>query len=86
MPESLYRYALRTHREVTSALYKMPRAAVENAWRVMRNLEREPKSQASSLVAGHADTFQIKSDGYRIVYEVLEEEKAVKILRIHLVE
>ena len=86
MPDSFYRLTLRLHRDVVGTLYKMPREATEDAWKVLRGLEENPTPEASSLVEGLQDTYQIRTDGYRIVYEILEEENVVKILRLHLVE
>ena len=86
MPDSFYRHTLRIHRDVVSTLYKMPRKAVEDAWLVLRELEKEPIPEAASIIEGHTDTYQVRTDGYRIVYEVVAEERIIKILRLHLVE
>ena len=86
MPSGLYTYTLRLHRDVVSALYKMPRKAVEDVWTLLRGLEKEPIPESSSAVEGHELTYQIRSGGYRIVYEILEDEKAIKVVRVHLVE
>lgn len=86
MARRLHRLTLTLHRDAVSALYKMPRQAVEDAWVIMRRFEEDPTPEASSPVEGHEDTYQIRTDGYRIVYEVLEDKEIVKVLRLHLVE
>ena len=80
-----YRWSLRLHREVVGTLYKMPRPAVEDTWKVLRSLEIDPYPEEASQVEGHEHTYQIQTNGYRIVYELLVDEGAIKILRLHLV-
>lgn len=86
MTSSLYRYTLRIHPDVVSTLYKMPREAVEETWKVLRGLEKEPKPEIAKPVEGEEAALEIFSGSYRIVYEILEEEKAIKIIRLHMVE
>ena len=86
MPSGLYAYTLRLHRDVVSTLYKMPRKAVEDTCDILRSLEKDPTPEASLVVEGHELTYQIRTDGYRIVYGIYEEEKAIKVVRLHLVE
>lgn len=85
MASRLHRLTLTLHRDAVSSLYRMPRPAVDDAWKVMRSLEEDPTPEASSHVEGHVDTYQIRTDGYRIVYEVFEERAIVRVLRLHLV-
>lgn len=64
----------------------MPREAVEKAWEVMRGLEKDATPEESIRVEGHENVYEIMSNRYRIVYEILEKENAIRVARLHLAE
>lgn len=78
--------ALRLHPDLFRTLCKMPRAATENVWKVLRGLEEDPHPEGAQQVEGHENTYEIRVGQYRVVYEVFDEENALRVARLHMVE
>ena len=81
MPE---RWQVQIHRKVNDVVDALPREIVTSIRKVIRQLEQNPYPAGRRLVGSFSDVFEIFVEQYRIVYEVKEDKKLVRVVRINM--
>lgn len=81
MPE---RWQVQIHRKVNDVVYALPGEIVTNIRQAIRQLEQNPYQAESRLVSSFHDVFEIFVERCRIVYEVKEDKKLVRVVRIDM--
>lgn len=80
----LERWQVQIHRKVNEAVYALPREIVSSIQKAIRQLEQNPYPEESRFVGSFRDVFEIVVARYRLVYEVKEDKKLVRLVRINL--
>jgi len=78
------RWTIWIHPHVVSVIYQTPRTVVSVMWAVVNELEKDPYHPDSQPVPGESDVFSITVDGYRLVYQVVQHERVLRIIQLHI--
>ncbi|MFN8495707.1 MAG: type II toxin-antitoxin system RelE/ParE family toxin [Caldilineaceae bacterium] len=81
MPEL---WQVQIHRKVNDVVYALPPQIAASIHAVMRQLQQNPDLADSRLVGSLSDVFEVFVSQYRLVYQVEEDKKLVKVVRVHL--
>ena len=75
-------YRIEISRSAEKILNKLPKKIVPKIIAVLQALAYDPRPQGSRKLSGEADTYRIRVQNYRIIYEVYDDLILVKILKI----
>jgi hypothetical protein len=68
--------------EAVRAIYTLPRGVAGEVTEAIRHLLVDPRPPESEPVSGRDQTYQIYVQGHRVEYELLVEQRIIKILFI----
>ena len=77
-------WEVRIHRKVNDVMYALPSELVVAIRTAIAQLQQNPYPAESRLVGSFDDVFELFVKSHRIVYQVQEVEKRVKVARVHL--
>ncbi|MCA9362254.1 hypothetical protein KC906_02675 [Candidatus Kaiserbacteria bacterium] len=77
-------WEVRIHRKVNDVVHALPLELATTIRVVIGKLQQTPFPADCRLVGSFNDVFEIFVNSHRIVYQVQEVEKRVKIARVHL--
>ena len=77
------RWTLHIHRSVTHTGRHLPREVFEVVWPSVLNLKENPYPSGTAQVTGFDDVYQYLVAGYRVVYQLLTEERIIRVIRLH---
>ncbi len=63
-------------------LKRLPQDVFKNVIRQIKPLAKKPRPTGCRKIMGSKNDWRIKVGTYRVVYEIDEKEKAVKIMRV----
>ncbi len=72
------------HQSVIQVLSPLPAALVLGIRNAIANLGSNQYPEGSSTVDGLADTYQLTVGFFRIVYQIQEEQKRIKVAMVNL--
>jgi mRNA interferase RelE/StbE len=73
-------YTVFIEKRILKDLESLPNAVVERIEGVFISLQDKPRSQGSQKLRGFLSRYRLRQGNCRIVYEIDEERKAVRIL------
>lgn len=77
-------WELRIHRAVVSAIHSLPREHAVAIRRMLVDLCEEPRPAGSRPVIGVDNTFEVFVGFFRIVYQIDEEQRCIKVAMVNL--
>lgn len=80
-PES---WTVDVHRSVEALLHALPQESVQSIYNTIVELVENPYQDGRQPVPGVRNTFEIQVDAFRIIYQIEEEEKRVKVATVTL--
>ncbi len=75
-------YDVRFVRSARKELEKLPAQVVQRIIPAIRGLELEPRPHGCRKLVGEEATYRIRVGQYRVVYEVNDENRRVRITRV----
>jgi len=76
-------YAVIISRPVQKQLDKLPADVIRDVYRVLRDLENDPRPDGVKLLKGKLRGFyRVRVGNYRIVYDIKDRELRVIVLRV----
>ena len=63
-------------------LDKLPKSLFTRIIKELKALEENPRPRGSRKIVGTVSDWRVRVGDYRIVYEIREEEKEIKVMRI----
>ena len=75
-------YEVLLERNAERDLKKLPKDIFHRIVVSVKSLAQNPKPQGSRKIIGSKNDWRIRVGDYRVIYEIDEEVKAVKIMRI----
>lgn len=75
---------LRIHRAVVSAVHSLPREHAVAIRNVLIDLCGDPRPAGSRSVIGVDNTYEVFVGFFRIVYQVDEEQRCIKVAMVNL--
>jgi mRNA interferase RelE/StbE len=75
-------YELLLERNAERDLKKLPKGMFDRVILNVKALAQNPKPQGSRKIIGSKNDWRIRVGDYRVIYEIDEEVKAVKVMRI----
>ena len=76
------KYRVELTHSAEKALYRLPKTVLPKVITALENLGTDPRPTGSRKLSGQADTYRIRVQKYRIIYEVYDEIIVVKVLKI----
>jgi mRNA-degrading endonuclease RelE of RelBE toxin-antitoxin system len=76
------RWTIRVRPNVMRASYRLPRGEVVPLSEAIASLQLNPRPASSTPVTEFENGYELKVGPYRIVYEIIAEQQAVKVLEI----
>ena len=77
-------WAVDVHRSVEALLHALPRESAQRIYSAIAELTEDPYLDSRQPVPGIRNTFEIQVDAFRIIYQIEEEEKRVKVAAVTL--
>lgn len=77
-------WEVRIHRKVNDVVYALPSELATAIRATIAKLQHNPYPAECRLVGSFDDVFELFVKSHRIVYQVQEAEKRVKVARVHL--
>lgn len=78
----MLRYAIRVKKSVDKDLKKLPRDLLPSIFSKIESFESDPIPRDSVKITGAEHFYRVRIGEYRIIYQVLHEEKEVTIVYI----
>ena len=75
-------WAVDVHQSVEALLHSLPRTSAERIYYAIAELTEDPYLDTRQPVPGIRNTFEIQVDAFRIIYQIQEEEKRVKVAAV----
>lgn len=63
-------------------LKKLPRDVIARILRAIENLASDPRPHGSRKLVGSEHTFRIRQGDYRVVYNIMDSEGVIEIIRV----
>jgi mRNA interferase RelE/StbE len=76
------KYRVELTRSAEKTLFKLPKAVLPKILAALQGLAFDPFPAGCRKLSGEQDTFRIRVQNYRIIYEVYSEMILVKVLKI----
>lgn len=75
-------YEVLIERRVERELRRLPRAVFRRIVRAMAGLAENPRPSGCRKLAGTENDWRIRVGDYRVVYEIVDAEKAVRVMYV----
>lgn len=72
------------HREVKTAVYLLPKDFAQPIRNKMYELRQNPYPTGHRLIGGFENVYEVTVVNHTIVYQVLEELQAIRVLKVQL--
>lgn len=76
------KYKIEVVRSAEKTLQSLPKAFIPKIIKVIQDLADQPYPAGCRKLAGQRDTFRIRVNVYRIIYEVHDDLILIKVLKI----
>ena len=80
-PES---WTVDVHQSVAALLHALPKETVQRIYDAIAGLTTDPYPDARRPVPGIRNTYELQVDAFRVIYQIQEEERRIKVATVTL--
>ena len=77
-------WAVEVHQSVAALLHALPKETVQRIYDAIAGLKADPYPDDRQPVPGIRNTYELQVDAFRIIYQIQEEDKRVKVATVTL--
>lgn len=76
------KYKILITKTAEKALFKLPKSVLPKILAAINGLTFDPLPNGCKKISGQTDTYRIRVQDYRILYEIMNDELIIKVLKL----